>query len=148
MCCWNSYEISERSRIMKCKPGKSLPSLGLQLISMWRMHRHTGTNSIVGHRVPKARNVSIGTFTSYRLNMCYRYSVWGETKSLSMIFFLFHSLPLSAKIFLPWFIDLALAHREAKKQHHHYRTQVFQDGLTVPTLFSLCLHSLWTLPPF
>lgn len=77
--------------------------------------------------------------------MCCRYSVWGETKSLSMIFFLFYFLPLSAKIFLPWFIDLALGYREEKKQHHHYRIEVFQNGLAVPTFFSLLF--LWGFHP-
>lgn len=44
---------------------KGLSSLGLRLISLQQMYRHTETNSILEQRFPTARNVPIGTFTSY-----------------------------------------------------------------------------------
>lgn len=47
--------------------------------------------------------------------MYYRYSSWVETQSISMIFFFLHSLPLSAKIFLPRITDLTLCHTGGKE---------------------------------
>lgn len=41
-----------------------------------------------------------------------------------MTFFLFHFLPLSAKIFLPRFIDLAFSYMEEEKQHLYVITGI------------------------